>query len=55
MFVVARKIMRRVFGVGLGIVVPAWSAGTQVHMDVSGGVPAAWMPAIRAGMTDAVP
>jgi hypothetical protein len=43
MFVVARKITRdgfSVFDVRLGAVVPAWSAGTQVHMDVSGGVPA---------------
>jgi len=23
----------------------------QAHMDVSGGIPAAWMPAIHAGMT----
>jgi hypothetical protein len=38
MFVVARKITIdgfSVFGVRLGAVVPAWSAGTQVHMDVS--------------------
>jgi len=43
MFVVACKITRdgfSVFRVRLGAVVPAWSAGTQVHMDVSGGVPA---------------
>jgi len=50
MFVVARKITRRMFD--LGVVVPAWSAGNQVHTDVSGGVPAAWMPAVHAGMTE---
>jgi hypothetical protein len=43
MFVAARKIARNgfsVFGIRLGAVVPAWSAGTRVHMDVSGGIPA---------------
>jgi hypothetical protein len=55
MFVVARPDHATLFGVGLGVVVPAWSAGTWVHRDVFGGVLAAWMPAIRAGMTDAVP
>jgi hypothetical protein len=34
-------------------VVPAWTAGTQVHMDVSGRILRAWMPAIHAGMTEA--
>jgi hypothetical protein len=34
-------------------VVPAWTAGTQVDMDVSGRILRAWMPAIRAGMTEA--
>ncbi|HXV78421.1 MAG TPA: hypothetical protein VEG60_00945 [Candidatus Binatia bacterium] len=29
------------FGVRLGVVVPAWSAGTQVHMDVLRAHPAA--------------
>jgi hypothetical protein len=32
-------------------VIPAWSAGIQANMDVSGGVLANWMPAIHAGMT----
>jgi hypothetical protein len=32
-------------------VVPAWSAGTQVDMDVSGRILQTWMPAIHAGMT----
>ena len=54
MFVVGRKITRRVLGVGLGVVVPAWSAGTQAHTDVSGGVLAAGMSAVHAGMTEAV-
>jgi hypothetical protein len=41
MFVVARtRDGFSVFGIRLGAVVPAWSAGTQVHMDVCGGVPA---------------
>ena len=35
------------------LVVPAWTAGTQVDMDVSGRILRAWMPAIRAGMTAA--
>jgi hypothetical protein len=35
------------------LVVPAWNAGTQVHMDVSGCILRAWMPAIHAGMTEA--
>jgi hypothetical protein len=35
------------------LVVPAWTAGTQVDMDVSGRILRAWMPAIHAGMTDA--
>ena len=54
MFVVARQITRRfsVFGcsprlklgqlwrIFLDVVVPAWSAGTQVNMEVSGCIPA---------------
>ena len=32
-------------------VFPAWSAGIQVDMDVSGGILRIWMPAIHAGMT----
>ena len=69
MFVIACKITLRFFGVRLfatlksgqlwrkflDVVVPAWSAGTQVHMDVSGRILRAWMLAIHAGMTDAVP
>ena len=35
----------------LDCVIPAWSAGIQVDMDVSGGILANLMPAIRAGMT----
>ncbi len=35
------------------IVVPAWTAGTQVNMDVSGRILRAWIPAIHAGMTEA--
>jgi hypothetical protein len=38
----------------LDFVVPAWSAGTQVDMDVSGRILRAWMPAVHAGMTDAM-
>ena len=34
------------------LVVPAWTAGTQVDMDVSGRILRAWMPAIHAGMTE---
>jgi hypothetical protein len=34
------------------LVVPAWTAGTQVYMDVSRRIPRAWMPAIHAGMTE---
>jgi hypothetical protein len=34
-------------------VVPAWSAGTQVDMDVSGRILRTWMPAIHAGTTQA--
>jgi hypothetical protein len=53
MFVIARKVTRRFFGVRLfakliwstlanilKVVVPAWTAGTQVHPDVSGRIPA---------------
>jgi hypothetical protein len=36
------------------IVVPAWTAGTQVNMDVSGRILRAWIPAIHAGMTKTV-
>src|SRR5262245_43173046 len=32
-------------------VIPAWSAGIQVNMDVSESIPANLMPAIHAGMT----
>jgi hypothetical protein len=39
----------------LAVVVPARSAGTQIDMDVSGGILRSWMPAIHAGMTDAMP
>ena len=35
----------------LDFVVPAWSAGTQVDMDVSGRILQTWMLAIHAGMT----
>ena len=35
----------------LDCVVPAWSAGTQVDMDVSGRLLRTWVPAIHAGMT----
>jgi hypothetical protein len=34
-------------------VVPAWIAGTQIDMDVSGRILRIWMPAIHAGMTEA--
>ena len=32
-------------------VIPAWSAGIQADMDVSGRILHTWMPAIHAGMT----
>jgi hypothetical protein len=32
-------------------VIPAWSAGIQADMDVSGRILRTWMPAIHAGMT----
>jgi hypothetical protein len=32
-------------------VIPAWRAGIQADMDVSGRILRAWMPAIHAGMT----
>ena len=32
-------------------VIPAWSAGIQADMDVSGRILRIWMPAIHAGMT----
>ena len=35
------------------LVVPAWTAGTQVDMDVSERILRGWMPAIHAGMTEA--
>ncbi|MGH7926376.1 MAG: hypothetical protein ACREQV_01085, partial [Candidatus Binatia bacterium] len=35
-------------------VIPAWSAGIQADMDVSGRILRIWMPAIHAGMTEAV-
>ena len=35
------------------LVVPAWTAGTQVDMDVSARILRAWMPEIHAGMTEA--
>ncbi|GEM_PF-1920835 len=41
----------RVSYVNTRLVVPAWTAGTQVNMDVSGRILRAWMPAIHAGMT----
>jgi hypothetical protein len=33
-------------------VIPAWSAGIQIDMDVSGRILRAWMPAVHAGMTE---
>jgi len=33
-------------------VIPAWSAGIQIDMDVSGRILRTWMPAIHAGMTE---
>jgi len=35
------------------LVVPAWTAGTQVDMDVSRHILRAWMSAIHADMTEA--
>jgi hypothetical protein len=35
----------------LDSVIPAWSAGIQADMDVSGRILRTWMPAIHAGMT----
>jgi hypothetical protein len=35
------------------IVIPAWSAGIQGDMDVSGRILRAWMPTIHAGTTEA--
>jgi hypothetical protein len=35
----------------LASVIPAWSAGIQADMDVSGRILRIWMPAIHAGMT----
>jgi hypothetical protein len=32
-------------------VIPAWSAGIQADVDVSGRILRPWMPAIHAGMT----
>jgi hypothetical protein len=37
---------------GVSSVIPAWSAGIQVDMDVSGRILRTWMPAIHAGMTE---
>jgi len=60
MFVATRNITRRfsvfaqlgqLWRMLLGVVVPGWSAGTQVHMDVSGRILRTWMPAVHAGMT----
>jgi hypothetical protein len=36
-------------------VIPAWSAGIQADMDVSGRILRTWMPAIHAGMTERRP
>jgi len=36
------------------IVIPAWSAGIQADMDVSGRIQRTLMPAIHAGMTEKV-
>jgi hypothetical protein len=33
------------------LVVPAWTAGTQVDVDVSERIRRAWLPAFRAGTT----
>jgi hypothetical protein len=35
----------------LDSVIPAWSAGIQADMDVSGRILHIWMPALHAGMT----
>jgi hypothetical protein len=35
----------------LACVIPAWSAGIQIHMEVSGRILRTWMPAIHAGTT----
>jgi hypothetical protein len=35
----------------LDCVIPAWSAGIQIDMDVSGASLRIWMPAIHAGTT----
>jgi hypothetical protein len=35
----------------LDSVIPAWSAGIQADMDVSGRILHTWMPAIHAGVT----
>jgi hypothetical protein len=32
-------------------VIPAWTAGIQADMDVSGRILRTWMPVIHAGMT----
>jgi hypothetical protein len=39
------------FSTILDSVIPAWSAGIQADMDVSGRIQT-WMPAIHAGMTE---
>ena len=36
----------------LDSVIPAWSAGIQADMDVSGRILQTWMPAIHAGVTN---
>jgi hypothetical protein len=35
----------------LDSVIPAWSAGIQADVEVSGRILRIWMPAIHAGMT----
>jgi hypothetical protein len=39
----------------LDVVVPAWSAGTQVTWMFPDASLRTWMPAVHAGMTDAMP
>jgi hypothetical protein len=38
----------------LDCVIPAWTAGIQADMDVSGRILRPWMPAIHAGMTNSL-
>ncbi len=42
------------FSQAQNVVVPAWIAGTPGSMDGAGfgGIPAIWIPAIHAGMTE---